>query len=139
MTGTYNQGGREQQGITSAEEIKNLTTIILSAVIYSQYMETIIPGSFQQNMNIIYKKNGLNPIKFPEQIPVTGMSDIYKDVLKSQLSKEAEVTEREDNVEDQETDITSEMETGSTSKRIREISTSPQETLETKKEKKRHK
>ena len=139
MTGRYNQGGREQQGITSAEEIKNLTTIILSAVIYSQYMETIIPGSFQQNMNIIYKKNGLNPVKFPEQIPVTGMSDIYKDVLKSQLSKEAEGTERKDNVEDQETDITTEMETRSTSIRTREISTSPQETLEIKKKKKRHK
>ena len=135
MTGRYNQGGREQQGITSAEELKNLTAVILSAVIYSQYMETIIPGSFQQNMNIIYKKNGLNPVKFLEQIPVTGMSDIYKDVLKSQLSKEAEGTEREDNVEDQGTDITSEMETESTSKRTRETSTSPQETLETKKKK----
>ena len=98
-------------------------------------METIIPGSFQQNMNIIYKKNGLNPVKFSEQIPVTGMSDIYKDVLKSQLSKEAEGTESEGNMEDQETDTTMEMETESTSRRTREISTSPQETLETKEKK----
>ena len=143
-------GGMTQQGITfadiagtdtrgatsSTEEIKQLTTIILSAVIYSQYMETIIPGSFQNNMNIIYKKNGLNPVKFPEQVPVAGMSGVYKDILKGQLSREAEglVTE-EDMDENQEAELTTEMDIEGTAKRMREASTSPQEATDIKKKK----
>ena len=48
ITGIDTRRGQEQQGATSStEEIKQLTTIILSAVIYSQYMETIVPGAFR--------------------------------------------------------------------------------------------
>ena len=103
IAGTDTRRGQEQQGATSSsEEIKQLTTVILSAIIYSQYMETIVPGSFQNNMNIIYKKNGLNPVKFPDQILVAGMSNVYRDILKGQLSREAEELVTEDMNENQE-------------------------------------
>ena len=52
--------------ITSDPEVRKMTTIILSAVIYSQYMETIEPGSFQRNMDSIYEENGLPRVKFPK-------------------------------------------------------------------------
>ena len=51
-------------------ENKDVMTIIMSAIIvYSHYTETVIPGSFQNNMNLIYKENGLNPVKFPSHTP----------------------------------------------------------------------
>ena len=39
-----------------SKELKDMTTIILSAIIYSHYKESLMPGSFQRNMNEIYKK-----------------------------------------------------------------------------------
>lgn len=47
----------------------NTTTIILSALIYSQMMERVEPGTFQQNMDFIYSQNNLTPVKFPEKRP----------------------------------------------------------------------
>ena len=48
---------------------------------------------------------------------VARISDVYRDILKGQLSKKVEETEREGNIEkDQEIDITTEMEIASTSK-----------------------
>ena len=36
-----------------SKELKDMTTIILSAIIYSHYKESLIPGSFQRNMSEI--------------------------------------------------------------------------------------
>ena len=37
----------------------------MSAIVYYHYVEAINPGSFQNNINKIYKGNGLKPINFP--------------------------------------------------------------------------
>ena len=52
--------------ITSDPEVRKMTTIILFAVIYSQYMGTIEPGSFERNMDSKYEENGLPRVKFPK-------------------------------------------------------------------------
>ena len=110
------------------EELKELTTTILSAIIFSRYMESIVPGSFQKNMNEMYRLNGLKTMNFPT-INVTGMKEIY-----SSLIKEIKETEKEDVIEDGVMEE-SEMELGAeaTAKRSRELSTPPAETNETKK------
>ena len=42
-----------------------MLTIIMLAIIYSHYMEALVPGSFHENINEIYRLNGLKPVKFP--------------------------------------------------------------------------
>ena len=130
MTGAnaQNKSGGIAADPKNKEELKELTTTILSAIIFSQYMESIVPGSFQKNMNKIYKLNGLKTVNFPT-INVTGMKEIY-----SSLVKEMKETVGEDVIEDDVMEE-SEMELGveATAKRSRELSTSPAETAETKK------
>ena len=47
------------------QETKQIITTIMSAIVYSHYVEAIHPGSFQENMNEMYKCNGLKPVNFP--------------------------------------------------------------------------
>ena len=49
----------------SESETKEIITTIMSAIVYSHYVKAINPESFQNNMNDIYKHNGLKPINFP--------------------------------------------------------------------------
>ena len=106
-------------------------TIIMSAIVYSHYMETIIPGSFQSNMDLIYKENGLKPIKFPKHTPMGNFAEMYINVLRQQLvDDQTEQGAREPG--DAETFEEEDMEIA-TSKRGRESSTSPVETKEQKK------
>ena len=58
-------------GLTK-QETKNIITTIMSAIVYSQYVEAIEPGTFQKHMSEMYKLNGLKPINFP----TPPMSDI---------------------------------------------------------------
>ena len=40
-------------------------------------METLMPGSFQDNMDKIYRKNRLRTVKFPEQeMNIQGLNEI---------------------------------------------------------------
>ena len=105
-----------------------MTTMILSVIIYSQFMETIEPGSFQTNMDKIYKKNGLKTVKFPKQTNVSGLKELFKDILKEKTDEEE--SNREDEVF---LEGTGEMEIESTSKRQHETSESPITMTETKK------
>ena len=108
--------------------MKQMTTIILSAIIYSQFMETIEPGSFQTNMDKIYKENGLKTVKFPKQTNVSGLKELFKDILREKTDEEE--SNREDEVFPK---GTKEMEIESTSKRQRETLESPITVTETKK------
>ena len=57
--GAGGEGGRQQAAEPlSKEEKKNMLTIIMSAIVYSHYMEALVPGSFQENINDIYRLNG---------------------------------------------------------------------------------
>ena len=113
------------------DENKDIMTIIMSAIVYSHYMETIIPGSFQSNMDLIYKENGLKPIKFPKHTPMGNFVDVYSNVLKQQLvDDQPEQGVGETGDEEAFEDVDMEL---MTSKRGRESSTSPGETKDQKK------
>ena len=51
-------------GLTK-DETKQMVTTIMSAIVYSHYVEAIQPGSFQESMRDMYKCNGLKPVNFP--------------------------------------------------------------------------
>ena len=51
-------------GLTKNETKETITTI-MSAIVFSHYVEAIEPGSFQQNMTKMFKKNGLKPVNIP--------------------------------------------------------------------------
>ena len=95
-------------------------------------METLMPGSFQDNMDKIYRKNGLRTVKFPEQEKnIQGLNEIYRGILQDQLEKEIE--EGEEEITDLEV---SEMEAEVFTKRQREDSVSPMGEADNKKKKK---
>ena len=54
------------------EEMKRMVTAIMSAICYSHYMEAQYKGTFQKNMEIIFKKNNLHSVKFPDLIRTEG-------------------------------------------------------------------
>ena len=88
-------GPGQEQGRTvlSCEpEMKELTTIILTSIVYSQYRELLEPGSFQRNMDAMYKENGLQRVKFPKQTNIAGMKELYKEFLKGKLEEERETS-----------------------------------------------
>ena len=87
--GSGTQQQRKEETITTNSDLnmKKLTTIILSAVVYSQYMESINLGSFQENMDCIYEANGLQKVKFPRNINTKGMKEFYKEILKEKAEE----------------------------------------------------
>ena len=114
------------RGPTLTDENKDLMTIIMSAIVYSHYIETIIPGSFQSNMDLIYKENGLKPIKFPKHTLMGNFAEVYSNVLRQQLVVDQPgqgVSESGDVEPFEEVDMEI-----VTSKQGRESSTSPVET-----------
>ena len=79
----------------------------MSAIVYSHYMEAINPGSFQNNMNDIYKRNGLKPVNFPTP-PMTDivLQSCREVFLGTQETSTEEETDRQtvDNATDKRTD-----------------------------------
>ena len=125
-------GPSQEQGraVLSCEpEMKELTTIILTSIVYSQYRELLEPGSFQRNMDDMYKENGLQRVKFPKQTNIAGMKELYKEILKGRLEEEHETSEEVFMESD------GEMDTGVATKRLREPSVSPVVETEAKKKK----
>ena len=120
-----------ERGSTLMDENKDLMTIIMLAIVYSHYLETIIPGNFQSNMDLIYKENGLKLIKFPKHTPMGNFAEVYGNFLRQQLVVDQPgqgVSESGDVETFEEVDMEI-----VTSKRGRESSTSPVETKEQKK------
>ena len=85
-------------GLTKTET-KEMITTIMSAIVYSHYVEAINPGSFQSNMTDIYKRNGLKPVNFP----TPPMTDV---VLQScrEVFLGTQETNSEDKTDEQTTD-----------------------------------
>ena len=114
--------------IPVTDDNKDIMTIVMSAVVYSHYMEAIIPGSFQSNMNI-YKENGLNPVKFLSHTPTGNIKELCNRLLRTQTEDEEveggiEITAAGDS-----------MEVEMATKRGREPSLSPAEIKDKKNEK----
>ena len=42
-----------------------MISTIMSAIVYSHYVEALAPGTSQQNMKEMFKMNGLQPVNFP--------------------------------------------------------------------------
>ena len=62
------------------EEMKRMVTVIMSAICYSHYMEAQYEGTFQKNMDTIFKKNNLHSVKFPDLIRTEGIKDISENI-----------------------------------------------------------
>ena len=123
------QGEADLLRIPVTDDNKDIMTIIMSAVVYSHYMEAIVPGSFQSNMDAIYKANGLNPVKFPSQTPTGNIKELYNRLLRTRTDDEEVGVETGATAEGDTMDV--EMAT----KRGRETSLSPAEVKEKKKKK----
>ena len=102
----------------------------MSAICYSRYMEAQYEGTFQKNMDIIFKKNNLHLVKFPDLIKTEGMKEIFENI-EAEMEDSFVSTEelsRED-PSDRRKEMESEkvreepMETGATQKRMRERTT----------------
>ena len=70
------------------EEMKRMVTVIMSAICYSHYMEAQYEGTFQKNMDIIFKKNNLHSVKFPDLIRTEGIKDIFENIEAETVSTE---------------------------------------------------
>ena len=106
-----------------SKELKEMTTIMLSVIIYSHYKESLMPGSFQRNMSEIYKKNGLTEVQFPEQTDVEEINNIYREILKDKADRMEMEEEEMDEVMEEETEQQTET-GGAVPKRSREPSKS---------------
>ena len=91
----------------SKEESKLMMTTIMSAIIYAQYMEAVEPGSYQRNIEEIYKLNGLPPIKFPPPRMTGAVLQACREIFKEQTKEQEESSVREtesgdmDNISDE--------------------------------------
>ena len=107
-----------------SKELKDMTTIILLAIIYSHYKESLMPGSFQRNMSEMCKKNGRTEVQFPEQTKMEEINNIYREILKDKADR-MEMEEGEiDEIMEEETEQQTENR-GAVPKRSREPSKSP--------------
>ena len=92
--GTIYTDTQNTQGINVNKEGNNetklLITKIITSIAFSHYMEALNPGSFQNNMNEMFKLNGIPQIQFPKQIVTENIIEIYKDSLKEHQSKETQ-------------------------------------------------
>ena len=100
------RGTKKTTGVSLelSKELKDMTTIILSAIIYSHYKESLMLGSFQRNMNEIYKKNGLTEVQFPKQTEMEETNNIYREILKGNADRMEMEEEEVDEVMEEETD-----------------------------------
>ena len=64
-------------------EMKDITTTIMSSIIYGYFWEMINPGTFQENVDKMYEENGLCKVRFPKRINIEKVKSFYKDIMKT--------------------------------------------------------
>ena len=74
--------------IESNKETKQLITKIITSIAFSHYMEALNPGSFQRNMDEMFKLNGISQVQFPKNIVTENILEIYMDSLKEHRKEE---------------------------------------------------
>ena len=77
MTNPHNTS---MPGLTK-DETKGMITTIMSAIVYSHYVEALTPGTFQQNMSEMFKRNGLKPVNFPTPPMNDAVIQAFKDAF----------------------------------------------------------
>ena len=92
-------------GLTK-DETKDMMTTIMSAIVYSHYVESLTPGTFQQNMKEMFRLNGLKPVNFP----TPPMNDVVIQACKDAFGTNKQTTDndRQTNEQDIQTPSTSE-------------------------------
>ena len=77
-------GGREQETTTplTKEETKDMLNIIMSAIVYGHYMEALVSGSFQDNVNEVCRLNSLKTVKFPPPTMAATVMEACKEVFR---------------------------------------------------------
>ena len=79
---TVNNSG-QQQSIpnvnVNSQETKELVSKIITSIVFAYYMESQIPGSFQSNVDEMFKLNGLPLVKFPQNIATKEFQNLIKD------------------------------------------------------------
>ena len=68
------------------DETKTIITKIMTAIAYAHYMESIRPGTFQENINEMFRLNKLPLVKFPSNIFSEGIKELYKETLETQFN-----------------------------------------------------
>ena len=79
----------------TAEETKLIITTIMSAVVYAQYMEALEPGSYQKNIDEMYKLNGLPPVRFPPPKMTETVTKVCRELFQQQAREQEEEGSRE--------------------------------------------
>lgn len=69
-------------------ETKRIITKIMSAIIYSHYVEALKPGSFQTSIKQMYQLNGLDPVNFP----TPPMADIVLEACREAFQTQGDMT-----------------------------------------------
>ena len=64
-------------------ETKELITKIVTSITFAHYMEAFQSGSFQRNMDEMFRLNGLLRVIFPENIVTEGIKDLYRDTMQN--------------------------------------------------------
>ena len=91
MAGTGGGGARKEPETTTPltkKETKDMLTVIMSAIVYGHYMEALVPGSFQDNVNEIYKLNGLKNVKFPPPTTTATVMEACREVFSDRTKKD---------------------------------------------------
>ena len=71
------QQQQPQQAYEMPKVPDNIAAVAYSATAYSFFMEMIHPGTFQENMDKIYKLNGIPLVKFPTDIDTEGLHKFF--------------------------------------------------------------
>ena len=70
------------------EETKNIIAKVITSIAYAHYIEAFSPGTFQQNINEIFELNNIPRLNFPQNIITEEMREIYKDIMKTNITTE---------------------------------------------------
>ena len=94
-------GDNEDVAMEIPNEMKDITTTIMSSIIYGYFWEMINPGTFQDNVDKMYEENGLCKVRFPKRINIEKVKSFYKDIMKTTPTDPPPTTQEEKESEPQ--------------------------------------
>ena len=118
----------------SKAETKEMITTIMSAIVFSHYVEAIEPGSFHKTMTDMYKKNGLKPVNSPTPPTNNIIQQAYREVFNATCEDEPETNDNYKDNDDPTPNTTDDIAEKPQTKRQRESHTPPNKDGKKKKE-----
>ena len=73
-----------------------MLTVIMSAIVYGHYMEALVPGSFQDNVNEVYRLDGLRTVNFPSPTMIISVMEACREVFREKSKEETRKETEED-------------------------------------------